>query len=491
MRKLSHKRALNQQSLDIFFKPKKEKDLDIKIPNEKKPSPIKSNIQNCFLDHAHDLDENTKYDQIVSDFELDFSTDENENQDENRDSSFGRNSNNQKNPTPDDDPEYEKDEEYDDSYYNDSQVSSPTIVTRHQELEKKNEKINIFTPTWSFANSVGAREEKNYPHIKFDLNSMCNIHYQLEVIEKRIQNGDDEEHEHPAMCVQVLNEEGLSEVTNEEKKLRGDYDEIKYDQIKPSFWEPRCYDDEYCELTKNDNRNLQSAICLANDAEYYEIVTWEPEDDLIQSRNPISHKTTSTVHKSEDTIVKDTSKSYSPKFVFVNSPEKKVPKISFVYKGQSKNSKKTLKHTDFKQNTRKEGKENEKELITHKPKIEKKVPNKVNENQTLFDIMKKNSNQKPSSDKISSQKNTKTKMFNLFNSDYSSETDSSATDSESDISSAHDSSDEEENANENSNIIETSIVKKQPTISKQKMLRLSSLLFDTDLSDSETDLENF
>lgn len=482
MRKLSHKRALNQQSLDIFFKPKKEKELEIPKGVEKSaPKPV---IQNCYVDHSQITEENTKYDPIItfSDFEFGFSTDEDESPDftgNNISNNYGSDNNNNNKTEPDDDSDFEKESSSSsDSYYNHSQVSSPTIITRHQELEKKKAKIKIFTPTWFLTSSLEEPKEE-YSHIKFDLNSMCNIHYQLEVIEKRIQNGDDEEHEHPAMCVQVLDEEGLSEVTNEEKKLRSSYEEIIYDKIKPSFWEPRCYDDEYYQLSRNDNRNLQTAICLADDADSEEIVNWEPEDEMIPPR--ISSIQKSNFQKKEEVIDENERPTIndSLKFVFVNSTQEKAPPLSFVYK---QNSKKTLKQIEPKKNAKKE-----KELITSSPKSEKSTPKKENEKRTLFSYITKKIDEKPKN-QDSPQKNATVSLFESSDSE-----DSSETDSETDTSQDSDLTNVNENTNDNilNNPNETSVKRKAPTAINQRLLRLSSLLFDTDSTDSETDFENF
>lgn len=163
--------------------------------------------------------------------------------------------------------------------------SRPTIMTRHHLTEEPKIIDDIFTPAWAMEKPV--EENKVDGTINYDFNTICNVHFQLEVLEKRIQNGDDEVHEHPAMCVQVLDEEGLNDITEDEMQYRQTYKVRKVRKIKPSFWEPRCYDDEYATLTRNDDRRLREAIretdynnnCLSK--KLPEVIEWEPEDDLI------------------------------------------------------------------------------------------------------------------------------------------------------------------------------------------------------------------
>lgn len=67
-------------------------------------------------------------------------------------------------------------------------------------------------------------------------------HFALEVIEHRIQVGDDRFHGHPAMSVSVFPEFDASILSYREKKLKTHYVVSNLSEPRPLFWERRVYD---------------------------------------------------------------------------------------------------------------------------------------------------------------------------------------------------------------------------------------------------------
>ena len=67
-------------------------------------------------------------------------------------------------------------------------------------------------------------------------------HFHLEVIEHRIQIGDDRFHGHPAMSVSVLPQFDETALSYREKKLKTHYGSADLSEPRPAFWEPRVYD---------------------------------------------------------------------------------------------------------------------------------------------------------------------------------------------------------------------------------------------------------
>ena len=171
-----------------------------------------------------------------------------------------------------------------------SQPSSPKVEKIINENESQ-----IMIPVWKSENQIEKKEnddEKDDDHLSlifYDFSTLCNIHYQLEIIERRINFGDDDVHQHPAMSVQILQDEGLYDITEEERSLRKQYKFKPFNKIKPDFWEPRCYDDEYARLTPKDNQHLQEAIFHSSDYSDHRrrhsrrVINWHPKDDLILS----------------------------------------------------------------------------------------------------------------------------------------------------------------------------------------------------------------
>lgn len=93
-----------------------------------------------------------------------------------------------------------------------------------------------------------------------DLTALSDLHFELEVIERRIELQIDKRHGHPALAVLVRKEEGLSEITRKERKLRANYNFIEPIQIIPKFWKPRAYDHYSDKLTAEQTEQLEEKI---------------------------------------------------------------------------------------------------------------------------------------------------------------------------------------------------------------------------------------
>ena len=140
----------------------------------------------------------------------------------------------------------------------DSTPSSPkpelreeTIHTRHSELALAFQPV--LTPDWHASDD----DEKQDKVVDFDQES---VHSMLEVLEHRIQVGDDEVHEHPGMAVSVLANEGVGTVSRKEQRLRENYVTIEERPIVPTFWPRRVYDRPCDLLTANESDDLAAAI---------------------------------------------------------------------------------------------------------------------------------------------------------------------------------------------------------------------------------------
>ncbi|OHT05500.1 hypothetical protein TRFO_26773 [Tritrichomonas foetus] len=175
--------------------------------------------------------------------------------------------------------------------YQNNKFDHSNNIESHYETDRK---FSVVTPDIESCNYQSVADEEydgqaEPKHFLYHFNTICNIHYQLEILERRIQFGEDEEHEHPAMAVEILDKFGISEVTDEERMLRKHYLVKSFEKVKPDFWEPRVYDDEYCRLTQRDNRLLMDAIKSSvptNEVSIHHTLrkrSWNRQDDLIYS----------------------------------------------------------------------------------------------------------------------------------------------------------------------------------------------------------------
>jgi hypothetical protein len=80
--------------------------------------------------------------------------------------------------------------------------------------------------------------------------------YKLEIIESRIQKGEDPEHCHPAMAVSLLPDYSFDDVTPEEKEAKRNYQTIIEDQTLPNSWPARFWDTPQDRLSDAQSRAL-------------------------------------------------------------------------------------------------------------------------------------------------------------------------------------------------------------------------------------------
>ena len=120
----------------------------------------------------------------------------------------------------------------------------------------------VVTPDW-------IKEDPMNAHVcgkveATDQQKMIDVHFELEVLERRIEYCIDTKHGHPALCVKVREEEGISDITRKEKKLRNNYTFIPPVNVIPGFWVPRIYDKPENKMSKEESKALQTKIKQAS-----------------------------------------------------------------------------------------------------------------------------------------------------------------------------------------------------------------------------------
>jgi hypothetical protein len=92
------------------------------------------------------------------------------------------------------------------------------------------------------------------------LNDLESLHFQLEVIEHRIQSGEDQSHDHPALSVTLLSTSDFSNLSYRETVFKTHYrQESRAEQI-PGFWVGRPWDSPHRRMTGGETAALQTAI---------------------------------------------------------------------------------------------------------------------------------------------------------------------------------------------------------------------------------------
>lgn len=118
----------------------------------------------------------------------------------------------------------------------------------------------ILTPEWKVTQTISKNDEKE---IVINNEEEKNIHWELEIIEHRIQFGKDLDHPHPAMAPNVLKNEGLHDVRPREKTRLKHYEQINCVEYIPEFWAPRVWDDNYPKLNHVQSEFLLQEIIEA------------------------------------------------------------------------------------------------------------------------------------------------------------------------------------------------------------------------------------
>lgn len=133
----------------------------------------------------------------------------------------------------------------------------------------------VLTPEWHV-------DDDNNNVSVFPRYDPVDLHHKLEIIEHRIQSGQDKQRGHPAMCVHVLEHEGVVPQTRSELKMMKNYEVIDPKCVIPSFWERRVYDKESDCLNVDDSNELRATIdrCAVGDGNTSHVVTrrrsWRP-----------------------------------------------------------------------------------------------------------------------------------------------------------------------------------------------------------------------
>ena len=132
-----------------------------------------------------------------------------------------------------------------------AELREEVIHTRHADLALAFRPVR--TPDWHASDDDEAQDRVT------DF-SCEDIHFRLEVLEHRIQMGEDEVHEHPGMAVAVLRSEGVGEVSRKEQRMRENYGTLEERAIVPTFWAPRVYDREEDKLSQEESDELMAAL---------------------------------------------------------------------------------------------------------------------------------------------------------------------------------------------------------------------------------------
>ena len=141
--------------------------------------------------------------------------------------------------------------------------SSPSVdIYSSDPFEFKNSRSyhpkRVVTPDWIKEDQTDP--DTDTPIKLVDQEKIADIHFELEVLERRIEDCVDTKHGHPALCVTVREEEGVSDITRKEKKLRNNYTFIPPVNVVPGFWTKRIYDKPENLLSKEESEALQIKI---------------------------------------------------------------------------------------------------------------------------------------------------------------------------------------------------------------------------------------
>jgi hypothetical protein len=86
------------------------------------------------------------------------------------------------------------------------------------------------------------------------------LHHRLEVIEHRIQTGQDLKHAHPALAVSALHSHKSLTFTKSEAKMRRQYRIVEEPHTIPKFWTKRDWDSPADVMDVESSLNLKSQI---------------------------------------------------------------------------------------------------------------------------------------------------------------------------------------------------------------------------------------
>ena len=141
--------------------------------------------------------------------------------------------------------------------------SSPSVEIFPQDpFEFKNSRgyrpKRVVTPDWIKEDQADTENDSSIKLI--DQEKMADIHFELEVLERRIEDCIDTKHGHPALCVTAREEDGVKDINRKEKKLRNNYTFVPPVNVIPGFWTRRIYDKPENLMSKEESQSLQIKI---------------------------------------------------------------------------------------------------------------------------------------------------------------------------------------------------------------------------------------
>jgi hypothetical protein len=86
------------------------------------------------------------------------------------------------------------------------------------------------------------------------------VHFELEVLEDRIQLGIDQVRVHPIMAIAALPDFNPNRLSVSERRKQTQYTEEASHEICPSFWEPRPWDREEDRMSEADSNALRERM---------------------------------------------------------------------------------------------------------------------------------------------------------------------------------------------------------------------------------------
>jgi len=129
-----------------------------------------------------------------------------------------------------------------------------------------NQTKSVYTPKWTKENVPAAPFEISSGFLCEQYRLLVNRHFEIEVIEYRIQEGEDLEHEHPAMAVDIHSKSGIYNFNKKELQHRNRY-ELKHEKnVVPLFWTNRVWDKDFLKLSELDTQKLKEEIDFADNS---------------------------------------------------------------------------------------------------------------------------------------------------------------------------------------------------------------------------------
>lgn len=168
---------------------------------------------------------------------------------------------------------------------------------------------SVLTPEWQINQTTSKKESNivsnsNDKEILLNNDEEKNVHWELEIVEHRIQFGKDLDHPHPAMAPNILKDEGLHDIRPREKTRSKHYEQINYIEYIPEFWQPRVWDDNYPKLNHAQSEFLLQSMIEApfkekkdDDSEYE---NQDSDTYSSSSSSPITSASNSTSDDDDD-----------------------------------------------------------------------------------------------------------------------------------------------------------------------------------------------